>query len=138
MTEPRGYPIVLTADRSLMARYDLLFDGMLAASLTTSTPPSLLAPLLMPAARSVDGRAPFAPLGLRRIEAALLAGGFTPDEVAVVGEADLPRAIGPATRVIGICAGEPAGRGMNSTTMAGIAGGRSWPEALLRRSGLLS
>ena len=78
-------------------------------------------------------RAAVAPLGLRRIEAALLAGGFTPDEVAVVTEDQLDQAIGSATRVIGISSGEPAGLGMNSSTMTAIAGGRIYPQAMFRR-----
>ncbi len=126
MSHSPGYPIVLTADRVLMARHQLLFDGMLAASLTTTTPPALLSTLLMP--RATAGSV--APLGLRRIEAALLDGGFRRDEIAVVDETGLAAAIGPATRVIGLCAGDPQGRGMNTTTMTAIAGGRSYPHAL--------
>jgi radical SAM superfamily enzyme YgiQ (UPF0313 family) len=128
-----GFPIVLTADRTLTAAYRLLFDGMLAASQTTSAPPALLGRLLMPRGRSQGARAAVAPLGLRRIEAALLAGGFTPEEVAVVREDQLDQAIGTATRVIGISSGEPAGLGMNSSTMTAITGGRIYPEAMFRR-----
>ena len=42
-----------------------------------------------------------APLGLRRIEAALIRDGFDPADVAVVRPEDLHRAIGPATRLVG-------------------------------------
>ncbi len=133
MATSRGYPVVLTADRSLMADYRLLFDGMLAASQTTTAPLPLLAPLLMPRARSGNGRARVAPLGLRRIEAALCAGGFSPDTVAVVDEWGLDAAIGPETRLVGISSGEPAGLGMNSSTMTAVAGGRIYPQALFQR-----
>ncbi len=133
MTAFPGYPIVLTADRTLMAGYSLLFDGMLASSLTTAAPPGLVGRLVMPPAPLTDGRATVAPLGIRRIEAALREGGFTRDEVAVVPEEELPRAIGPRTCAVGICAGEPTGHGMNSTTMAGIAGGISYPHAHFTR-----
>ena len=118
-----GFPIVLTADRTLTADYRLLFDGMLAASQTTTAPPAIFGPLLMPHRSRSGVRATVAPLGLRRIEAALLAGGFSPDEVAVVNEDQLGSAIGRATRVIGISSGEPAGLGMNTSTMTAIAGG---------------
>lgn len=124
----QGYPIVLTADRTLTAGYLLLFDGMLAASQTTTIPPALLSGLLMP-----RGHGRFAPLGLRRIEAALFAGGFNDTEVIATDTDGLEGAIGPATRVVGISAGEPAGLGMNSNTMTGIAGGRIYPEAMFRR-----
>jgi len=128
-----GFPIVLTADRTLTADYHLLFDGMLAASQTTTAPPAIFGPLLMPHRGRSGVRAAVAPLGLRRIEAALLAGGFTPEDVVVVNEDHLRQAIGSATRVIGISSGEPAGLGMNSSTMMAIAGGRIYPEAMFRR-----
>jgi radical SAM superfamily enzyme YgiQ (UPF0313 family) len=72
-------------------------------------------------------------LGLRRVEAALLAGGWTREEVAIVREDQLDQAIGSATRVIGISSGEPAGLGMNSSTMTAIAGGQIYPQAMFRR-----
>jgi len=128
-----GFPIVLTADRTLTADYRLLFDGMLAASQTTTAPPMLFERLLMPRGRRSGVRAMVAPLGLRRIEAALLAGGFSPEEVAVVGEDQLDAAVGRATRVIGVSSGEPTGLGMNSSTMTAIVGGRIYPEAMFRR-----
>lgn len=128
MARPNGYPVVLTADRTLTAGYKLLFDGMLAACQTSSTPPFLLSALLMP-----WGRSQVAPLGLRRIEAALIAGGFSVEDVAVVDERNLAAAIGPETRVIGITSGEPTGLGMNSSTMTGVAGGRIYPEIMFRR-----
>ena len=87
----------------------------------------------MPQNGRSEERARVAPLGLRRIEAALLAGGFTRNEVAVVTEDQLVRAVGAATRVIGVSSGEPAGLGMNSSTMAAVAGGRIYPEAMFRR-----
>ena len=128
-----GFPIVLTADRTLTANYTLLFDGMLAASQTTTAPPVLFAPLLMPRKAGGDVLASVAPLGLRRAEAALLEAGFTAAEVAVAGEEQLDKAIGPATRIIGISSGEPTGLGMNSSTMTAIAGGQIYPQAMFRR-----
>ncbi len=65
-----GFPIVLTADRTLTADYALLFDGMLAASQTTTAPPALFGRLLMPHRGGTGIRATVAPLGLRRTEAA--------------------------------------------------------------------
>ena len=133
MAVERGHVVVLTADRTLTADYHLLFDGMLAASQTTMTPVSLVGWLLMPRHGRSGVRAVTAPLGLRRIEAALLNGGFSSDEVVVADDAHLSETVGTATRVIGISAGEPAGHGMNSSTMTGIVGGRIYPEAMFRR-----
>lgn len=120
----KGFPVVLTADRSLMARYQLLLDGMFSASQTTRTPTLLMKKLLAPPVLSNGLRARQAPLGLRRIEAALLVGGWNPEEVAVVAPESLGPAIGPETRIIGISSGDPLGIGMNSTTMAGLVGGQ--------------
>lgn len=133
MAAERGHVVVLTADRTLTANYRLLFDGMLAASQTTMAPVSLMGWLLMPRHRRSGVRAVTAPLGLRRIEAALLDGGFSSDEVIVADDAHLTEAVGSATRVVGISAGEPAGHGMNSSTMTGVVGGRIYPEAMFRR-----
>jgi radical SAM superfamily enzyme YgiQ (UPF0313 family) len=128
-----GFPIVLTADRTLTADYRLLFDGMLAASQTTTAPPAIFGPLLMPHRKRPGLRAPVAPLGLRRIEAALLAAGFSPDQVVVANEDQLDAVVGPNTRVIGISSGEPAGLGMNTSTMTAVAGGTIYPQAMFRR-----
>jgi len=128
-----GFPVVLTADRTLTADYRLLFDGMLAASQTTTAPPGIFGRLLMPHGKRHGVRASVAPLGLRRIEAALLAGGYSPEEVVVANEDQLSSAIGRNTRVIGVSSGEPAGLGMNTSTMTAIAGGTIYPEAMFRR-----
>ncbi len=126
--EPRaGVPIVLTADRILMAGYRALFDGMVSASQTTVTPSFMMKHFVAPALPSDGVRVHQAPLGLRRVEAALVAGGWGADDVALVRPEDLHRAIGPATRVIGLSGGDPTGVGMNSNTMEGIVGGRNYP-----------
>lgn len=132
-----GLPVVLTADRTLMAGYRALFDGMMSASQTSRTPALLMKGLLAPALAREGLAARQAPLGLRRIEAALVSHGWDPRDVAIVRPEDIKRAIGPATRVIGVSSGDPLGMGMNSNTMAGIAGGEiytsRWFRALLAR-----
>ncbi len=125
MYRPGGYPIILTADRLLMADYACLFDAMVAASQTTTTPRLILENLLMPPPRSNSVAAANAPLGLRRIESALHAAGI---EVMVVHPDRLQDAIGRDTRIVGIATGEPLGKGMNSSTMVAIAGGRIWAQ----------
>lgn len=133
MPDTSGACVVLTADRSLMAAYSVLLDGMVASSQTTTTPWPVMDRLLMPRAAHPEGRALFAPAGLRRIQAALLAGGFTDADVAVVDDAHLRTVIGPDTRIIGVSTGEPAGLGMSSTTMTAVAGGRIYPQVLLEQ-----
>jgi len=136
-TTAAGFPVVLTADRTLMADYRVLFDGMMSNSQTTRAPGFLMKGLLAPRAPGDGVRAGVAPLGLRRIESALLAGGWDRQDVAVVAPERLEGAVGPETRVIGVSSGDPLGVGMNSTTMAGIVGGEAytgrWFRALAER-----
>jgi radical SAM superfamily enzyme YgiQ (UPF0313 family) len=125
---PDGWPVVLTADRTLMARYDTLFDGMVAGSQTTRVPGPIMRGVLCPRVPDDGGRARRAPLGLRRVEAALVEGGWSAEDVAVVPPERLKDAIGPRTRILGLICGDPLGHGMNSTTIASIVGGRIWPS----------
>ena len=128
-----GFPIVLTADRTLMAAYKALFDGMMSASQTTMTPSFMMRLMLAPRVASDGLRARQAPLGLRRIEAALVRDGWTTEDVAIVRPGDIGRGIGPETRVIGMASGDPLGLGMNSNTMTGIAGGQIYTSRWFRR-----
>lgn len=126
MSLPDGVPVVMTADRTLMADHRTLFGGMIATSQTTTLPRPLMDHVLAPRARlSV------APLGLRRVEASLLRDGLAEDEVAVVPGERLEEVIGPDTRIIAVSAGEACGLGMNSTTMTAITGGEIYPRRLL-------
>ena len=131
-----GFTVVLTADRGLMADYGVLFDGMLSASQTVVTPSWLIRGLLAPSVPSDGVRAVRAPLGLRRIEAALAAAGGAAADIAVVAPGKLSRAIGRGTRVIGLSSGDPLGLGMNSTTMEAVTGApirtRGWFRRLSR------
>ncbi len=129
MSRRGGVPVVLTADRTLMADHRTLFGGMIASSQTTTTPRPIVDLLLAPRPRVA-----VAPLGLRRIEAALLGNGFAQDEVAVVESERLHEVIGPETRIIAISAGEACGLGMNSTTMTAINGGEAYPRRLVRET----
>ena len=118
-----GYPIVLTADRTLFADYKLLMDGMVSSTQTTATPNFLMLGLLAPRVMSPTLRAHQAPLGLRRIEAALLADGFTDEDVAIIAPEEIERAIGGRTKIVGLSSGDPLGTAMNSTTAPAIEGG---------------
>jgi radical SAM superfamily enzyme YgiQ (UPF0313 family) len=127
VSAPAGVPVVMTADRTLMADHRTIFGGMIASSQTTTVPRALMDRLLAPPSRLA-----IAPLGLRRIEAALLGDGFSEGEVAIVPSERLPQAIGAETRVIAVSAGEACGLGMNSTTMTAITGGEIYPRHLVR------
>jgi len=119
---------VLTADRTLMADYPTLLDGMMATIQTTGAPALVMRRLLAPPMPQRDRLAARAPLGLRRIEAALLAAGFDPADVAVVAPEALGDVVGAATRVVGVAGGDPLGRGMTNTTMVAMTGGELYTK----------
>ena len=128
----QGFPIVLTADPTLMASYPTLLDGMIGASQTTTTPRWLMRLLLTRPQRS-RVRAATAPIGLRRLEGALLDSGFNDTQVCTATPESLDRAIGPATRIVAVSTADPLGLGMNSNVMEALAGGRSYPGFWCRR-----
>ena len=128
----RGYAVVLTADRTSMAGYRALFGGMLSASQTTMVPGFIMKHMVAPPVERDGVRAGRAPLGLRRVEAALLSDGWNRDQVAVVRPEDLEDAVGADTRIIGLSSGDPLGVGMNSTTMSGVLGGEIYTSRWFR------
>ena len=80
--------------------------------------------------RYVNGRARYAPYGLRKVEAMLLENGFTPSEVAVVYPDDLDAFVGSDTKVVGISSMDPTGMGYVSKTYSSVIGGGEPMNAL--------
>ncbi len=70
-----------------------------------------------------DGRAKYAPYGLRKVEALLLESGLTASDVAVVHPNDLDNFVGPDTKAVGISSMDPTGMGYVSKTYSSIIGG---------------
>ncbi|MBI5819956.1 MAG: B12-binding domain-containing radical SAM protein [Verrucomicrobia bacterium] len=141
MTSPSllrdGFPVVLTADRTLMADYATLFDGIMGTVQTDVVPGFIMRRFLSPPVPTAGPRACKAPLGLRRIEASLLRGGFSREDVVIVPPENLAAVVGRDTRVVAVASGDPFGLGMSNTTMTDMAGGRLytelWFESLLRQ-----
>jgi radical SAM superfamily enzyme YgiQ (UPF0313 family) len=79
--------------------------------------------LYPPVERYTDGRAKYAPCGLRKVEAMLLEYGFAESDVAVAHPEDLDAFIGPDTKVVGISSMDPTGMGYVSKTYSSIIGG---------------
>ncbi len=117
--------IVLTADRAVFTDYhgaDLFGFGLCM--------PYRLVPkfveyfVLAPRAPTLDGvRAKFAPLGLCKTEAALLAAGFSREEVAIVPPHALRKAVDKDTEVVAIHVLDPKGLAPVTWTLKAISGG---------------
>ena len=80
--------------------------------------------------RNANGRAKYAPYGLRKVEAMLLENGFAESEVAVVHPDDLRSFIGTNTKAVGISSMDPTGMGYVSKTYSSVIGGGESMNAL--------
>lgn len=120
-----GTRIVLTSSATEMSDYcDNPFVAFVAAFDRGPVPLWLLRKFLYPSVTSDgEGRAKFAPYGLRKVEAVLLENGFSSSEVAVVHPSSLDDFVGPETKVVGISAMDPTGMGYVSKTYSSLTGG---------------
>ena len=125
MAAGSGTKIVLTASATEMSDfYNNPFIAFVGGFGRGPIPLSYIRRTLYPPVeRKTNGRANYAPYGLRKVEAILLEAGFTEQEVAVVHPADLEDFIGPETKVVGISSMDPTGMGYVSKTYSNIIGG---------------
>ena len=122
----RGYPIVLTASRAEMSQFGpeigLPADAFEAFKCTFPRIPAgfFLEKFFAPVAHA-DGRARFAPYGLRKIEAAL-SGAESDGGVVVCHPDHLESCVGDATGILGISTMDPLGLAYVSTTYNSLVG----------------
>lgn len=91
--------------------------------------PRLLFDFLCSSSENFEGRARFAPYGLRKIEASLLRDGYTSEDVVVADPNHIDRFIGPETEIVGTYEMDPLG--MGPVTMTFTYGRKSMSYAEL-------
>jgi len=128
MSRSSGFPVVLTADRTLMSEYGGgIFLGFSACVPRGLIPDWLYFSFLCPSVETnSDGSVKYAPYGTRKIEAALLNNGFKKEDVIVAHPEHLEKVIGPKTRVVGITENDPLGIGPATSTFTQLFGGEAY------------
>ena len=123
-----GFPIVLTADRTLMSEYGGgIFMGFSACIPKGIIPDSVYFSFFCPSVEvRDDGSVEAAPCGTRKIEAALLEHGFRREDIVVAHPEYLDKVVGVRTRVLGITENDPLGMGPATSTFTGIFGGEAY------------
>lgn len=120
--------IVLTADRTLIANYDVLLEGILGTVNTTYVSKYIYNTFISPKAKfNENNQLKKPPYGLRKLEAALVSSGFSHSDIAFAHPDNLSR-FEKECRIIAISSGDPLGLGMTSTTMEGIMGGNLYTK----------
>ncbi|MFW9830388.1 MAG: B12-binding domain-containing radical SAM protein [Candidatus Thorarchaeota archaeon] len=123
MGQNGGKKVVLTASTAEMAGWDadpfVAFAGGFPGRLF---PKFVMRELYQPDKVNPDYSAPFAPYGLRKIEAALLANGFDENDLITVHPNQLKHVMGPQTRVVGVSSMDPLGMAYVSLTYTSLVG----------------
>jgi radical SAM superfamily enzyme YgiQ (UPF0313 family) len=136
LKEKGGYPIVLTADRTLMSEYGgSIFLGFSAVIPERWVPEPIYFSLFCPPVEvNRDGSVPVAPCGTRKVESILLHGGFTREDIIVAHPEHLDKVVGPNTKAIGFTENDPMGIGPATSTFTSIFRGDAYMKIKFREA----
>jgi radical SAM superfamily enzyme YgiQ (UPF0313 family) len=117
---PEGVPIVLTSPPNEISDYNLdPFVAFLSSFPNNFLLRTVVKKKFLNPKDDEDGKAVFAPYGLRKVESLLLEK-FEKSDIAVVHPGNLHRFVGPKTKVIGISTMDPMGLAYATTTYTSI------------------
>ncbi len=104
-----GYEVVLTGGTALMSDYGGSPLWGFASALPGEFFPPFLDEKLFPTHGDAEGRVPFAPYALSKVESILLRNGLNRDQVVVADSRRLENVIGRRTKVLGLTTMDPLG-----------------------------
>jgi len=130
---------VLTAPETEMNQFKNNPFMAFSAAFPKAIPFAIIQKLLSsPPESHPDGRAVFAPYGLRKLEAILLDHGFEESDIAVVHPRKLNKFVGDETKVVGISSMDPLGIAYVSLTYSQLIGFGFEPSTRLEFRKLLN
>ena len=127
-----GHRIVLTADRTLMSNYNgSMFIGF-AACFPRVLPKWLYTRLFCPAQPRREGRAVYAPAGLRKVEASLIRSGIPAEDIVICHPDRLAKMVDSDTKVVGVTSSDPMGVGPASSMFSSLLDKESYTKYFFR------